>query len=88
MLALCSGIAWGLSAFLVYPANNLELISLFASCKKVRDDAGYWNQIEAYLRSHAEVGSVTVYARTALKRSIRNSTISFPRHQSNLPIQL
>jgi len=31
------------------------LLPICASCKKIRDDAGYWNQIEAYLRSHAEV---------------------------------
>ncbi len=31
------------------------LLPICASCKKIRDDAGYWNQIEAFLRSHAEV---------------------------------
>jgi len=31
------------------------LLPLCASCKKVRDDAGYWNQIEVYLRGHADV---------------------------------
>jgi len=27
---------------------------LFTSCKKVRDDRGYWNQIEVYIRDHSE----------------------------------
>lgn len=30
------------------------LLPMCASCKKVRDDAGYWNQIEAYIESHSE----------------------------------
>jgi hypothetical protein len=25
-----------------------------ASCKKIRDDKGYWNQIEAYISEHSE----------------------------------
>ena len=25
-----------------------------ASCKKIRDDKGYWNQIETYIRDHSE----------------------------------
>ncbi len=28
--------------------------NLFTSCKKVRDDRGYWNQIEVYIRDHSE----------------------------------
>ncbi len=31
-----------------------ELIPICASCKKVRDDKGFWNQIEAYLAKHAD----------------------------------
>jgi PAS domain S-box-containing protein len=30
------------------------LLPVCASCKKVRDDNGYWNQIEAYVREHSE----------------------------------
>ncbi|MBI5557575.1 MAG: hypothetical protein HY885_08050 [Deltaproteobacteria bacterium] len=30
-------------------------LPICASCKQIRDDKGYWNQIESYLRSHAEV---------------------------------
>ena len=29
-------------------------IPICSSCKKIRDDKGYWNQIEAYLRMHSE----------------------------------
>ena len=30
------------------------LLPICASCKAVRDDQGYWNQIEAYIRDHSE----------------------------------
>jgi DNA-binding response OmpR family regulator len=30
------------------------LIPICASCKKIRDDQGYWTQIEAYLKQHSE----------------------------------
>ena len=30
------------------------LIPICASCKKVRDDNGFWNQIEVYIRDHSE----------------------------------
>jgi len=30
-------------------------LPICASCKKVRDDAGYWTQVEAYLREHSEI---------------------------------
>ncbi len=30
------------------------LLPICASCKKIRDDHGYWQQIEAYIRDHSE----------------------------------
>jgi|WetSurMetagenome_2_1015567.scaffolds.fasta_scaffold00250_25 PAS domain S-box-containing protein len=30
------------------------LLPICSSCKKVRDDNGYWNQIEVYVRAHSE----------------------------------
>jgi len=30
------------------------LLPICASCKKIRDDKGYWNQIEIYIRDHSE----------------------------------
>ena len=29
-------------------------LPICASCKKIRDDSGYWNQIETYIRDHSE----------------------------------
>ena len=38
--------------------NEVNLLSGFlpicASCKKIRDDQGYWNQIETYIRDHSQ----------------------------------
>ena len=31
------------------------LLPICASCKKIRDDKGYWNQIEAYIHEHSDV---------------------------------
>lgn len=31
------------------------LLPICSSCKKIRDDKGYWNQIESYIYEHAEV---------------------------------
>ena len=31
------------------------LLPICASCKRVRDDKGYWRQIEAYIRDHSEL---------------------------------
>ena len=30
------------------------LLPICASCKKIRDDKGYWNQIESYIKRHSE----------------------------------
>jgi hypothetical protein len=29
-------------------------LPICASCKKIRDDKGYWQQVEAYIRDHSE----------------------------------
>ena len=30
------------------------LLPICSSCKKIRDDKGYWNQLEAYIADHSE----------------------------------
>ncbi len=32
------------------------LLPICASCKKIRDDHGYWNQLEQYITEHSEAG--------------------------------
>jgi len=38
--------------------SQVKLLSGFlpicSSCKRIRDDTGYWNQIESYIREHSE----------------------------------
>jgi len=31
------------------------LLPICASCKRIRDDEGYWHQVEVYIRDHADV---------------------------------
>jgi len=31
-----------------------SLLPICSSCKKIRDDNGYWNQIEAYICTHTD----------------------------------
>lgn len=31
------------------------LLPICASCKKIRDDQGYWHEVEVYIRDHSEV---------------------------------
>jgi hypothetical protein len=31
------------------------LLPICASCKKIRDDQGYWHQVETFLQDHAGV---------------------------------
>ena len=30
------------------------IVPICANCKKIRDDQGYWNQVEVYVRDHTE----------------------------------
>ena len=30
------------------------LLPICSHCKKIRDDKGYWNQLEAYIQDHSE----------------------------------
>lgn len=32
-----------------------ELLPICASCKKIRDDDGYWHQVESYLKNHKKI---------------------------------
>lgn len=31
------------------------MLPICASCKKIRDDEGYWNEVESYIKEHSEV---------------------------------
>jgi len=31
------------------------LLPICSSCKKIRDDEGYWTQLEAYIQEHSDI---------------------------------
>ncbi|MFH1863666.1 MAG: hypothetical protein ABIJ85_01975 [bacterium] len=39
---------------LANPVVNFSYQQFYTSCKKIRDDQGYWRQIEVYIRDHSE----------------------------------
>ncbi len=43
-----------LQAALAQVKNLSGLFPICASCKKIRDDEGYWHQVEVYIRDHSE----------------------------------
>ena len=64
------------------------LLPICASCKNVRDDNGYWNQIETYLSQHSEAEFshsicptclVQLYPEQSKKVQIRASAESTPQ---------
>lgn len=47
------------AAVIIEDVSNITelqgLLPICCSCKKIRDDEGYWNQVEKYLEKHSEV---------------------------------
>ena len=56
-----------------------DLLPICSHCKKIRDDKGYWNQIEAYLNEHIEAefthGICPDCAKEVFPRSGKHDTI-------------
>lgn len=46
-------------------------LPICASCKKIRDDKGYWNQIEQYIREHSEAEFTHSYCPECAEKIIR-----------------
>jgi len=56
ILLLTSGMIMMIGERLQAEIGTLRgILPICASCKKIRDDKGYWNQIEAYIRDHSDV---------------------------------
>ena len=49
------------------------LLPICASCKRIRNDKGYWEQIEVYIREHSDADLPTASVLNAASGSIRNS---------------
>jgi len=43
-------------------------IPICASCKKIRDDRGYWNQLENYIREHSDADFTHGYCPDCMKK--------------------
>ncbi len=46
------------------------LIPICATCKRIRDDGGYWNQLEAYISSHTDAAFSHGICPTCLERTL------------------
>jgi hypothetical protein len=57
LLAAGLALALAVSATVVHLVSEIRslsgLLPICAHCKRIRDDRGYWNQLEAYLATHA-----------------------------------
>jgi hypothetical protein len=57
------------------------LIPICASCKKVRDDKGYWNQVEHYISQHSDARLTHGYCPDCMKRMLaeaENTVVQSP----------
>jgi len=55
-----------------FNAVGREINHLCTSCKKIRDDKGYWNHIEAYIREHSQEESIHCICPDCAKKFIWN----------------
>ncbi len=49
------------------------LLPICASCKKIRDDKGYWNQIEEYIRDNSEAEFTHGYCRECAEKLLEDA---------------
>jgi hypothetical protein len=58
------------------------LLPICASCKKIRDDKGYWNQLESYFRTHSSVEFTHSICPSCMKELYPDIKIGDPEHNS------
>ena len=49
-----------------------SIIPICASCKKIRNDKGYWQQVEAYISEHTDLDFTHSYCPECAKRIMKN----------------
>jgi hypothetical protein len=59
------------------------LLPICASCKKIRDDKGYWNQLETYVSSHSSAEFTHSICPTCIKELYPDIKIGDPEHNSH-----
>ncbi|KKM89590.1 hypothetical protein LCGC14_1247260, partial [marine sediment metagenome] len=52
------------------------LLPICSACKKIRDDAGYWKQIEEYISTHSEVDFTHSICPECIKKALNNYNIT------------
>ena len=64
--------------------HTLEgLIPICASCKKIRDDKGYWNQVEHYISEHSDVRLTHGYCPECAQKIIDEAENVIVRNRAN-----
>jgi hypothetical protein len=58
------------------------LLPICSQCKKVRDDSGYWNQIEAYISRNSDASFSHGYCPDCLRQIYKNAGIPLPEKYS------
>jgi hypothetical protein len=52
------------------------MLPICSSCKKVREDDGYWKQIETYIRDHSDADFTHSYCHDCAKKLLKDPNIS------------
>jgi hypothetical protein len=52
------------------------MLPICSSCKKVREDDGYWKQIETYIRDHSDADFTHSYCPDCAKKLLKDPNIS------------
>jgi hypothetical protein len=61
------------------------LLPICASCKKIRDDHGYWNELEAYLEQHSEAAFTHGICAECRHELESRTAVPGPREPSDVP---
>ena len=60
------------------------LLPICAWCKKIRDDKGYWNQLESYISEHTEIDFSHSICPVCLKEHFDDGSGSFPKGEGDI----
>jgi CheY-like chemotaxis protein len=54
------------------------LLPICCACKKIRDDKGYWNQLEVFLDQHSDAKFTHSFCPDCMKKAMKQALISPP----------
>jgi len=58
-------------------ANELiGLLPICASCKRIRDDKGYWQQVERYVKEHSSAEFTHTFCPTCAEKVMQDLRVS------------